>query len=1576
MATKKNPQTPLYIAAIGASAGGLEPLQKLIAHIPKGTRDLAVIIVQHLSPNYKSMLVQSLGSQTYFEVVEAKNATLVKSETIYITPPDREISIAKGKLLLNKPPRTASPRPSINNLFTALAEDQKEKAMGIILSGTGTDGAYGLKKIEEAGGITIIQDPKTAKFGSMPQAALETANVDFVLDPEKIGEQLAILTSRGGKQTSIAVTKPNKEKIFEDIVELLAQEKGTDLTNYKQGTLFRRIKKRMADLKYSSANKYYGYLKNNSKEVEELFNMMMIGVTSFFRDPHAFKAIEKCIVALVENKVDAEPLRVWIPGCATGQEAYSIAILIVSAIKKKKHALPVQIFATDLNENSLSVARKGIYPHQEIQRLPAEVQKHYFIHRTNDTYEVSKTIRSMVMFSKHDLTNNPPFLKLDLIVCRNLLIYFNARLQEFVFSVFYSALNPNGYLWLGKSESIGHFRDLFSTVKRDAKIYQRKAGTPLRTIRYTPLKIKESFEKKAQRDFTLPDMLKETLYKIYEFPYVVVNDDMDILEISGDVSNYVGLKQGHMNASLIKLAHKDLQTELRSLVQKSIKEDKVAENEKKKYSLNGKDHFVKIIVRPLLYSSKPNQFFLIVFEEIDSPKDIPPKASSKPNKKEATTIKDLELELQATKDDLQGFIERLEDSNSQLQSLNEELQSSNEELKISNEELETANEELQSANEEINIAYIELKAANEALEEQETLLLKSEANIKALINNTLQAFILLDKDYSIIAFNKVALHTIKNVFEADLSIGKNFKSLFDKKMFKLFAADFETSLNGKSVRAEHDLADQQQNPYTFIFNFSPVLNANSKIESVSFSMLDVTERNRAKAALIKSEKLVESVFHTADIGLAIVNEKGKFIKVNQGFSKLLGYSIDELTGKPYHKIMAPGHGKKSESHIPQHESETEYRVVSKAGKILDVFTTSDLFINPEGEKYLIKTMRDISDEKKFKELLFNTEVLMHTGSFEYNLIAQTLTCTDEVFNILELGRDFHLTVKAIARFAHKQDMPKIKKAVQDVIHHRKQVDFEFRIVTAKGKEKWIQIKSYPLLTKSKIVGLRGTAIDVTGQKMAEVEIERLSWVARHTNNGVMITDSKGKIEWVNNSFEKMVGHTFSDVQGKTIGGIFEATGKVKETLERTEQQIQKKHSTTGELLHFTKQGEQVWLRLDMAPIRQPNGANNFIGIFTDLTELIKTQEIRQAQQSLEERQNLLDAMAGNFPDGILGVINQNLSYIFVGGSELKKLGHKVSDVIGDKIFDNIYPEANEYATPFLEKVFKGNDVQFDVNVGDNIYLVSAVPLTWEDNLVTRALVVIQNITKRKKAEEAMRIALQKQQELNELKSQFITLASHEFRTPLSTIYSSADLIKRFNELNDGENIIKHSNRIVGSVKSLTEILNEFLSLSKIEEGVVRNNPVELDVKEFCKELTEEIATSAKKGQVIQYEHQGEPNTILVDVQHLKNILHNLLSNAVKYSPEDKPIKLSCTRTKGAVTFVVKDEGIGIPEEDKVHLFDSFFRAKNASNIQGTGLGLHIIKRYLAIMGGTVSFESTLGKGSTFTITLPQPQGAP
>jgi two-component system CheB/CheR fusion protein len=906
----------MVIVGIGASAGGLEALQELVSHLPQDIENVAIVIAQHLSPTYKSMLVQLLSRQTQLEVVEVKNRMPVSAGKIYITPPDSDIYIRKNFFILEKPASATGPKPSVDAFFGSLALEKGNKSIGIILSGTGSDGAAGIRAMKEVGGTTIAQEPQTAKYDGMPLASIETGQVDLVLSPDKIGEELKEILQFPVNQIIINENAEEKGTDLDKLLRLISKKTGTDFTNYKPSTICRRLEKRITELKIDSVASYLLYIEKQPDELDILFQNILIGVTTFFRDIEAFNALEKYLSKVFATKKKGDPIRVWITGCATGEEAYSIALMIARLVSNRLQDYDIQIFATDIDEKAINFARKGIYSKSAVENVPDEVLQTYFL-RKGEEYEVVKSIRQMILFSKHDVTSNPPFLKLDLISCRNLLIYFGQNLQKHVIPIFHYALNPDGFLFLGKSETVGQFSDLFTTIEGKTKIFQRKRGNQIHGIKFSAFRTKGAgasgmlqsrnllqgqpkLQTPTAAKTTLPEMVRETLYNTFEHPYVIINDNLDIVEVNGDVRMYLSLNPGMMNASILKMANKDLQIEMRSILTKAIKDNFTCKSEIKKISFFEQNIFVRIVVKPLMYAE--NGLFMVVFEKFDfDDKFI---QANNPNLQEnapdSPKIIELEQELATTKEHLQTFIEELETANEELQSLNEELQSSNEELQSSNEELETSNEELQSTNEELQIAYSELKTATEEIERQSKALKISEDNAKALLNNTLQSFVLISSDYKIISFNKNADEYSFLLIGKRMKTGDSFINFLPSGEMEQFHKDFGKALKGVFVGGEKSVMMRTGEKRWYRYNFTPVINEhhdNQEAFIISFSQLDITEQKRIEQELMESEDMINSIFNAADIGICVTDQDAKFIKINQAYSDLYGYTMEELIGQ-------------------------------------------------------------------------------------------------------------------------------------------------------------------------------------------------------------------------------------------------------------------------------------------------------------------------------------------------------------------------------------------------------------------------------------------------------------------------------------------------------------------------------------------------------------------------------------------------------------------------------------------------------------------------------------------------------
>lgn len=964
----KNLTNDFYVIGIGASAGGLEAISDLLRN-SNDIQHACFIVCQHLSPTYKSMLVDLLKRETVFNVLEAKHNTSLEIGNVYITPPDADIQILKNKIVLTRA-NLLGPKPSVNYFFESLAIDKKDKAIAVILSGTGSDGSLGLRDIKENGGFVLVQDPEIAKYSGMPNAAIESGYVDVVTGTERMGAEIAEHINNPESLGIVGVLpKQEQEKTIDHIFKLLSKRTGTDFANYKSSTILRRLEKRMIEKKIQTIDNYLAFLDKNASEIDELFNTILIGVTSFFRDENAYNALKLVVQKIIDSNKKDKTIRIWVAGCATGEEAYSIAILFQEALAGQISNFNIQIFATDIDQIALNIARTGYYPASKVQGCPDYILNKYFIKRDNG-YVINKLTRSYVLFSKHDLTSNPPFLKLDLITCRNVLIYFNTTLQQQIMPIFHYALNKDGFLFLGRSETVGQFNDLFSTINAKEKIYQRKIGSTIHAIKISAFKtIHQPYKKEifnAKKDYSISEIVKETIYNYFDYPYVIINDTFDILEISGDTRQFLGLPQGVITSNIIKLCHKDLQIDLRSTITNCVKSNTPAKSNLIRVNFEGTNKLVKIGVKPLLFNNTANSLYMVYFESLElDDKYLRIQSKAEKGESENLRIIELEQELAATKEHLQSFVEELETANEELQSTNEELQSTNEELQSSNEELETSNEELQSTNEEIQVAYAELKKVNEELESKEATLVKLNSDISALLNNSLQSFILVSSNYKILEFNSTANALFVKLTNKPLEKDSSIINYIDTNYLVLFREHFNEALQKNQIIDSASFKSYNDKIYYLKYSYVPVQNTQTEtLSAVVISVLDVTDEKMADIKLFEKESLLNTVYDVTTVGICITDEHGHFYDVNANYLHIYGYTRAELIGNPF-TVVVPDNAKKYAQDLHDefiqtgHEIPKIWQVQRKDGTIIDIFVTAKR-ITMNNKFYKVTSVLDVA----------------------------------------------------------------------------------------------------------------------------------------------------------------------------------------------------------------------------------------------------------------------------------------------------------------------------------------------------------------------------------------------------------------------------------------------------------------------------------------------------------------------------------------------------------------------------------------------------------------------------------------
>ena len=717
-------KNPLCVAGVGASAGGLSALRTLFGAMPQAS-DIAFVVVQHLTPDHKSYLAELLGQSTPIPVLQAEQGMRVEPDHIYVIPPNTSMSIVQSVLHLVPPEEAHGHRMPIDHFFRTLGEDQGERAIGIVLSGAGSDGAAGLRSIDANGGIVLVQDPDTAEFSSMPRSAIATGTANFVLPLEKMPAVLIGYACHPyPSRKPAAPDAESDETAFDAIYGLIHARVGYSFDGYKPSTLARRIFRRMGLRSIVRIEDYVVWLEQHPEEIDLLFKDLLICVTDFFRDPDAWKILERDVVTpLVAKKAHDEPIRVWVPACATGEEAFSVAMLFLEALSQAKKQCPLQVFATDVSETAMQYARLGTYPAGIAEQLGTARLQHFFEPLVLDThtYKVGQTLRETVMFGTQNLVSDPPFSRLDLITCRNLLIYLEPKAQKKILSVFHFALMPNAYLFLGSAETLGPTEPRFKALSKKWRIYQHLgAGTaglfPLHRGE-RPMASAKTPSRPERTSLQASDVAQQLLLDRFVPASVMVNSKHEILYFCGPTERFLMRPRGAPTHDLFAQTRHGLRAGVRAALTAAMNSGETVVTTDARIKRGDNFEPVKLTVTPVKDSAEMGNMLLVVFEDIPRIEPAPGDDSV-----ENTLMRQMEEELHATQGDLQRAIERLEISNEELRvsnaevvSVNEELQSVNEELESSKEELQSLNEELYTVNQQLEGKVFELEAANDDL---------------------------------------------------------------------------------------------------------------------------------------------------------------------------------------------------------------------------------------------------------------------------------------------------------------------------------------------------------------------------------------------------------------------------------------------------------------------------------------------------------------------------------------------------------------------------------------------------------------------------------------------------------------------------------------------------------------------------------------------------------------------------------------------------------------------------------------------------------------------------------------------
>ncbi|TWU38316.1 PAS domain S-box protein [Novipirellula artificiosorum] len=973
------------IVGIGASAGGLAAFKQFLKPMP-ADNGMAFVLIPHLDPTHESLMVELLSTQTSMPVVEAEDGMTVEVNRVYVIPPNRFLTISHGVLQLIDPPERGGWQTAIDCFLKSLAADQRERAIGIVLSGTGSHGTPGIREIKLMGGMVVVQSPESAEYNQMPLSAIATGLPDCVLPPDQMATALVKYIAQPylkRSQKMLASSQEEAEQLAR-VLNVLRTRSKYDFRNYRKAMILRRVLRRMGLCHIAKLDDYLALLRDRPEEVTALYKDLLIGVTAFFRDPEAFEVLEKEVIpAMIARQTGEFPIRVWVPSCATGEEAYSIAMLFFEGFAANDIPCNVQIFASDIDEDSIEVARSGIYPKSIAIDVSAERLKRFFVKVDDQRFQINKRLRESIVFSQQNLISDPPFSKLHLISCRNFLIYLEPQIQQKLIALFHFALAEDGHLLLGPSETIGRAVDMFVTVSKKWRLF-RRIGPQRRDLIEIPLvRRQDRLREVAHHPATsgqrksFKELAEKLILSEFAPATVLINRRFEILYVAGPLVDYLEFPMGELSKDLLAMARSGLRTKIRAICNQSIRSNEPVADCCARVKRNGGYVHCTIAVRPLTEPKQAEGLMLVTFEDLrPDPVQTSGDAlnSPVPNEDQSTgmrsvfvdetpLVQQLELELKSTREDLQSTIEEMESANEELKASNEEIMSMNEELQSANEELETSKEELQSLNEE-------LSTVNNQLVDKVSELDKTNADITNLMASTDIATIFLNNDLQIERFTPPVI-PLFNLLPTD--VGRPLADIAHPFSDRSMHQECQQVLTNLAPMVREVQTDSSQ---SYLRRILPYRTGDNRIGGVVITFLDLTDRVVAE----RQSRLLSIALHDSNDAVTMQAMDGRITSWNRGAEKMYGYSESEAmtmnacdlvpdgqmdaTLAAIHRISA---GESSESFETRHRA--------KDGRILDVSMTVSKG-EDAAETTVVATHRDVTERNRLERQLQESEKRM------------------------------------------------------------------------------------------------------------------------------------------------------------------------------------------------------------------------------------------------------------------------------------------------------------------------------------------------------------------------------------------------------------------------------------------------------------------------------------------------------------------------------------------------------------------------------------------------------------------------
>jgi len=1598
--SKTDPKQP--IIAICASAGGLKAFQRFTSNIPSKS-GYTYVFVQHLSADHKSLLTNILRKNTKIPVSLIKNNMEIKPDHLYIIPENEILNLKEHKFTLLPSTNKKELFHVIDTFLASLAATQKDLAVVAILSGTGNDGAEGIQKIHQNGGLVLVQSPTSASQSGMIESVLASGIVDVVMPPEEMPQKIIDHFDRHNK--SFLLDEADYDQHAKAIFTILLKRTGKDFSKYKRNTLFRRLGRRLNSTKINNLGEYLDFLKEDKVESQALSKELLISVTSFFREKEAFKFLEETVLPEIINNAKEGIIRIWIPACATGEEAYSIAIVLNHILKKEKRRFQVKIFASDIDLWAIEKAREGLYPGIVRTTVPQKFFDDYFI-PVNDQYKVVPEIREMIIFAEQNVLGHPPYSSLNLISCRNLLIYLNNELQQKILSTFHYALLNDGFLFLGNSENLGNATQLFSVVNRKAKIFRK-----INTIeQYTPhwmfsatnyYDTSKIMDHKKNQEKNLSELARAVVLERFTPPSIIINANDDILFYQGKTGKFIEQPTGEPTFNIIQSAKQEIRLSMSHAIRKA--KNGKQEVVKKNIQLTNEDiaEFVDIIVSPITRNDSPEELYMVSF--LQSKLDL---KDGKPlivgDNQMADQINELEKELRETQKYLQSTIEELGTTNEELKASNEEEQSINEELQSANEELETSKEELQSVNEELNNSNMQLQSKIDELTDVNN-------DILNLLASTQIATIFLDKKLKIFRFTP-SISTIIDLLESD--IGRSIK-LFTNKL------DY-SNLTNDLLEVLENLIPKEVEVKTpgnrfFWMRINPYRTIEDSIEGLVVTFTEITENKKQEQELIKyknhleelveerTEELVESYktlslekrraqqyLDIAEVMILALDRDGKVFLANKKTSEILGYQQHEIIGKRWIDHFVPSEIKEQlnkaidkviTSNILM-ESYRENLILTKSGEKRLIAWHNAHVENEAGEIIgIISSGLDITVQKKMVKALKSSEENLkraqkagNIGMWVYDVKEKSFTCSD-IYQAIFGFSSGKVSHKDLLNAIPEKEEKRLRKILGS--QEKSSFQIEHQIIHQQTKEtRWV-MASADVIRDSKGQALRmiGTTIDITERKKANLAIqeseEKFKGIFNYSITGIVVADARGNLLDSNPEFIKILGYTREELLKMNFTD-FTYPEDLYHELELMQQMIEGKLDSYRLEKRFLNVNKEIrWVDIAVTAKRNNQGEIDFyIGMVSDITSKKKSEiDLRKKNEYIQTiLDNLPIGVASNSIDnGVVEYMNDKFSEIY-GWDK---------DVLKDlpRFFKCVYPDP-VYRKKIIERVMA------DLNSGDasrmhwenivvtqqdgskrNINAVN-IPMPGQNTMVSTVI----DITALKKTEQELIKAKTQAEQANQLKSAFLANTSHEIRTPLNGILGFTELLEEKTakkpQLKSYIEIIKNSG------DQLLKIIDDIIDLSKIDSNQLSLNNQLFDFNVLMDELLQfhqysKLHTENPEVE-LRMNKANDKLLVIADRIRIKQIMDNLLTNALKQT-ETGYVEFGYSQEEeNQISLFVKDTGTGIEQEKINQIFERFVKLKSKS---GTGLGLSIVKGLVNMLHGEIHVESKPGIGTLFEVTF-------